>query len=151
MGDVVTLVERAQEQIDEEEARKLKKKLIKSQFDFNDFYQQIQQIKKMGNIKDLASMLPGVGRALKDVDIDNNSFKGVEAIIQSMTPFEKEHPEVINGSRRNRIANGSGTSIAEVNRLIKQFEQTKKVMKNVAGGGLRNRMAQMRNLRNMGR
>ncbi len=151
MGDVVTLVEKAQEQIDEEEARKLKKKLIKSQFDFNDFYQQIQQIKKMGNIKDLASMLPGVGKAIKDVDIDNSSFKGVEAIIQSMTPFEKEHPEVLNGSRRNRIASGSGTSIAEVNRLIKQFEQTKKVMKNVAGGGLRNRMAQMRNLRNMGR
>ena len=151
MGDVVTLVEKAQEQINEEEARKLKKKLIKSQFDFNDFYQQIQQIKKMGNIKDLASMLPGVGRALKDVDIDNSSFKNVEAIIQSMTPFEKEHPEVLNGSRRNRIASGSGTSIAEVNRLIKQFEQTKKVMKNVAGGGLRNRMAQMRNLRNMGR
>ena len=151
MGDVVTLVEKAQEQINEEEARKLKKKLIKSQFDFNDFYQQIQQIKKMGNIKDLASMIPGVGKALKDVDMDNSSFKNVEAIIQSMTPFEKEHPEVINGSRRNRIANGSGTSIAEVNRLIKQFEQTKKVMKNVAGGGLRNRMAQMRNLRNMGR
>ena len=151
MGDVVTLVEKAQEQINEEEARKLKKKLIKSQFDFNDFYQQIQQIKKMGNIKDLASMLPGVGRALKDVDIDNSSFKNVEAIIQSMTPFEKEHPEVLNGSRRNRIASGSGTSIAEVNRLIKQFEQTKKVMKNVAGGGLRNRMAQMRNLRNKGR
>ena len=151
MGDVVTLVEKAQEQINEEEARKLKKKLIKSQFDFNDFYQQIQQIKKMGNIKDLARMLPGVGKALKDVDIDNSSFKGVEAIIQSMTPFEKEHPEVLNGSRRNRIASGSGTSIAEVNRLIKQFEQTKKVMKNVAGGGLRNRMAQMRNLRNMGR
>ena len=151
MGDVVTLVEKAQEQINEEEARKLKKKLIKRQFDFNDFYQQIQQIKKMGNIKDLASMLPGVGRALKDVDIDNSSFKNVEAIIQSMTPFEKEHPEVLNGSRRNRIASGSGTSIAEVNRLIKQFEQTKKVMKNVAGGGLRNRMAQMRNLRNMGR
>ena len=151
MGDVVTLVEKAQEQINEEEARKLKKKLIKSQFDFNDFYQQIQQIKKMGNIKDLASMIPGVGKALKDVDMDNSSFKNVEAIIQSMTPFEKEHPEVINGSRRNRIASGSGTSIAEVNRLIKQFEQTKKVMKNVAGGGLRNRMAQMRNLRNMGR
>ncbi|MBP5518642.1 MAG: signal recognition particle protein [Bacteroidales bacterium] len=149
MGDVVTLVEKAQEQINEEEARKLKKKLIKSQFNFNDFYQQIQQIKKMGNIKDLASMLPGVGRAIKDVDIDNSSFKGVEAIIQSMTPFEKEHPEVLNGSRRNRIASGSGTSIAEVNRLIKQFEQTKKVMKNVAGGGLRNRMAQMRNMQNM--
>ncbi len=149
MGDVVTLVEKAQEQINEEEARRLKKKLIKSQFDFNDFYQQIQQIKKMGNIKDLASMLPGVGKALKDVDIDNSSFKGVEAIIQSMTPFEKEHPEVINGSRRNRIAAGSGTSIAEVNRLIKQFEQTKKVMKNVAGGGIKNRIAQMRQVQKM--
>ncbi len=149
MGDVVTLVEKAQEQINEEEARRLKKKLIKSQFDFNDFYQQIQQIKKMGNIKDLASMLPGVGKALKDVDIDNSSFKGVEAIIQSMTPFEKEHPEVINGSRRNRIAAGSGTSIAEVNRLIKQFEQTKKMMKNVAGGGIKNRIAQMRQMQKM--
>ena len=151
MGDIVSLVERAQEQFDEEEARKLQRKLAKNEFNYNDFLKQIQQIKKMGNIKDLASMLPGVGRALKDVDIDNSSFKNVEAIIQSMTPFEKEHPEVLNGSRRNRIASGSGTSIAEVNRLIKQFEQTKKVMKNVAGGGLRNRMAQMRNLRNMGR
>ena len=151
MGDVVSLVERAQQQFDEEEAKRLEKKIRKNKFDFDDFMGQIQQIKKMGNIKDLASMLPGVGRALKDVDIDNSSFKNVEAIIQSMTPFEKEHPEVLNGSRRNRIASGSGTSIAEVNRLIKQFEQTKKVMKNVAGGGLRNRMAQMRNLRNMGR
>ena len=151
MGDIVSLVERAQEQFDEEEARKLQKKLAKNEFNYNDFLKQIQQIKKMGNLKDLASMIPGVGKALKDVDMDNSSFKNVEAIIQSMTPFEKEHPEVINGSRRNRIASGSGTSIAEVNRLIKQFEQTKKVMKNVAGGGLRNRMAQMRNLRNMGR
>ncbi len=146
MGDVVTLVEKAQEQINEEEARKLKKKLIKSQFDYNDFYQQIQQIKKMGNIKDLASMIPGVGKAIKDVDLDNSSFKNVEAIIQSMTPFERANPEVLNGSRRNRIATGSGTTIVEVNRLVKQFEQTKKVMKNVAGGGLMKRMAQMRRM-----
>ncbi len=143
MGDVVTLVERAQEQYNEEEARKLKKKFIKNQFDFNDFYAQIQQIKKMGNLKDLASMIPGVGKALKDVDMDNSSFKGIEAIIQSMTPFERENPEVINGSRRRRLAEGSGTTIVEVNRLIKQFEQTKKVMKNVAGGGIMRRMAGM--------
>ncbi|MGM9774100.1 MAG: signal recognition particle protein [Candidatus Egerieousia sp.] len=149
MGDVVSLVEKAQEQINEEEARKLKKKFIKNQFNFNDFYTQIQQIKKMGNIKDLASMIPGVGKALKDVDIDNDSFKSVEAIIQSMTPLERENPEVLNGSRRNRIARGSGTSIVEVNRLIKQFEQTKKVMKSVAGAGkmgMMGRMAQMRNM-----
>ncbi len=143
MGDVVTLVERAQEQYNEEEARKLKKKFIKNQFDFNDFYAQIQQIKKMGNLKDLASMIPGVGKAIKDVDMDNSSFKGIEAIIQSMTPFERENPEVINGSRRRRLAEGSGTTIVEVNRLIKQFEQTKKVMKNVAGGGIMRRMAGM--------
>lgn len=143
MGDVVTLVEKAQEQYNEEEARKLKKKFIKNQFDFNDFYAQIQQIKKMGNLKDLASMIPGVGKALKDVDMDNSSFKGIEAIIQSMTPFERENPEVINGSRRRRLAEGSGTTIVEVNRLIKQFEQTKKVMKNVAGGGIMRRMAGM--------
>ncbi|MCI1720863.1 MAG: signal recognition particle protein [Bacteroidales bacterium] len=151
MGDVVTLVEKAQEQMDEEEARKLKKKFIKDQFTFNDFYKQIQQIKKMGNIKDLASMIPGVGKAIKDVDIDNNSFKGVEAIIQSMTPFERENPEVLNGSRRQRLASGSGTSIVEVNRLIKQFEQTRKVMKNVAGGGaagMRKRMAAMQQMQN---
>lgn len=144
MGDVVTLVEKAQEQIDEEEARRLKKKFMKNQFTFNDFYKQIQQIKKMGNIKDLASMLPGVGKAIKDVDIDNNSFKGVEAIIQSMTPYERENPDVLNASRRNRIARGSGTNIVEVNRLIKQFEQTKKVMKSVAGGGMRSMMGNMR-------
>ena len=144
MGDVVTLVEKAQEQIDEEEARRLKKKFIKNQFTFNDFYKQIQQIKKMGNIKDLASMLPGVGKAIKDVDIDDDSFKGVEAIILSMTPFERDNPDILNSSRRNRIARGSGTNIAEVNRLIKQFEQTKKVMKSVAGGGMRGMMANMR-------
>ena len=134
MGDVVSLVEKAQEQFDEEEARKLHKKIAKDQFDLQDFYNQIQQIKKMGNIKDLASMLPGVGKAIKDVDIDNSSFKGVEAIILSMTPFERENPSLINGSRRKRIAAGSGTSLVEVNRLLKQFEGTRKVMKHVAGG-----------------
>jgi len=139
MGDVVSLVEKAQEQFDEEEARKLHKKLAKDQFNLSDFYDQIQQIKKMGNIKDLASMLPGVGRALKDVDIDNSSFKGVEAIILSMTQYERENPSVINGSRRKRIADGSGTSIVEVNRLLKQFEGTRKVMKNMATGNLMRR------------
>ncbi len=137
MGDVVTLVEKAQEQFDEEEAKKLQKKLIKDQFTLSDFYDQIQQIKKMGNIKDLASMLPGVGKALRDVDIDNSAFKSVEAIILSMTPFERENPQVINGSRRKRIADGSGTSIVEVNRLLKQFEDTRKVMKMMAGGGIK--------------
>ena len=137
MGDVVTLVEKAQEQFDEEEAKKLQKKLIKNQFTLSDFYDQIQQIKKMGNIKDLASMLPGVGKALRDVDIDNSAFKSVEAIILSMTKFERENPHVINGSRRKRIAEGSGTSIVEVNRLLKQFEDTRKVMKMMAGGGIK--------------
>ena len=131
MGDVVSLVEKAQEQFDEEEARRLHKKIAHDQFNLNDFYQQIQQIKKMGNIKDLASMIPGVGKALKDVDMDNSSFKGVEAIIQSMTPYERENPAVINGSRRKRIASGSGTSLVEVNRLLKQFEGTSKMMKKV--------------------
>ena len=129
MGDVVSLVERAQQQYDEEEAKKLQKKIAKNKFDFNDFFEQIQQIKKMGNIKDLASMIPGVGKAIKDVDIDNNSFKSVEAIIQSMTPFEREHPEVMNQSRKMRIAKGSGTNIQEVNRLVKQFDDMRKVMK----------------------
>ncbi len=129
MGDVVSLVERAQQQYDEEEAKKLQKKIAKNQFDFNDFYAQIQQIKKMGNIKDLASMIPGVGKAIKDIDIDNNAFKGVEAIIQSMTPYERQHPECMNQSRKNRIAKGSGTSIQEVNRLVKQFDDMRKVMK----------------------
>ena len=129
MGDVVTLVEKAQEQFDEEEARKLHKKIARDQFTLQDFYDQIQQIKKMGNIKDLASMLPGVGKALRDVDIDNDSFKQTEAIILSMTPYEKENPTMINGSRRKRIAAGSGTSLADVNRLLKQFESTRAVMK----------------------
>ena len=129
MGDVVTLVEKAQEQFDEEEARKLHKKIARDQFTLQDFYDQIQQIKKMGNIKDLASMIPGVGKALRDVDIDNDSFKQTEAIILSMTPFERENPTYINGSRRKRVAAGSGTTIADVNRLLKQFESTRNVMK----------------------
>ena len=131
MGDVVTLVEKAQEQFDEEEARKLHKKIARDQFTLQDFYDQIQQIKKMGNIKDLASMIPGVGKALRDVDIDNDSFKQTEAIILSMTPFERENPSYINGSRRKRLANGSGTTLVDVNRLLKQFESTRKVMKNM--------------------
>ena len=152
MGDVVTLVEKAQEQIDEEEAKKLQKKLIKDQFTLSDFYDQIQQIKKMGNIKDLASMLPGLGKALRDVDIDNSAFKSVEAIILSMTPFERENPHVINGSRRKRIADGSGTTIVEVNRLLKQFEDTRKVMKMMAGGGIKGKaMNAMRAMNGMKR
>ncbi len=147
MGDVVSFVEKAQEQFDEEEARKLHKKLAKDQFTLEDFYAQIQQIKKMGNIKDLASMIPGVGRALKDVDIDNDSFKGVEAIIQSMTPFERQNPALINGSRRKRIADGSGTSIAEVNRLLKQFEGTKKAMKTIAAAPMQKAMAKKKKKR----
>ena len=132
MGDIVSLVEKAQEQFDEEEARKLSKKLARNQFDFNDFLTQIAQIKKMGNIKDLMGMIPGVGKQIKDLDIDDNAFKSVEAIIYSMTHYERSHPEAINGSRRQRIAKGSGTNIQEVNRLLKQFEQTRKMMKNVA-------------------
>ena len=132
MGDIVSLVERAQEQFDEEEARKLSKKLARNQFDFNDFLTQIAQIKKMGNIKDLMGMIPGVGKQIKDLDIDDNAFKSIEAIIYSMTPYERSHPEAINGSRRQRIAKGSGTNIQEVNRLLKQFDQTRKMMKNVA-------------------
>ncbi|MBR5083610.1 MAG: signal recognition particle protein [Prevotella sp.] len=129
MGDVVSLVERAQEQFDEEEARRLQKKIQKNKFDFNDFMGQIQQIKKMGNIKELASMIPGVGKAIKDLDIDDDAFKGIEAIIQSMTPKERSNPEILNQSRRVRIAKGSGTNIQEVNKLIKQFDQTRKMMK----------------------
>ena len=134
MGDVVSLVERAQEQFDEEEARKLKKKLVKNQFNFNDFISQIQQIKKMGNLKDLASMLPGMGKMLKNVDIPDDVFKQTEAIIHSMTPKERENPALINGSRKQRIAAGSGTTVQEVNRLLKQFDDTRKMMKTVAGG-----------------
>ena len=140
MGDVVTLVEKAQEQFDEKQARELKKKIAKDQFTFMDFYNQIQQVKSMGNIKDVASMIPGMGKLIKDVDIDNNAFKSTEAIIMSMTPYEREHPEAINGSRRKRIADGSGTSVPEVNRLIKQFETTRKAMKSVMTGGLAQKM-----------
>ena len=143
MGDIVSLVERAQEQFDEEEAKRLQKKIQKNQFDFNDFYNQIQQIKRMGNLKDLASMIPGVGKALKDVDIDDNAFKGIEAIILSMTPAERTKPELLNTSRRNRIAKGSGTSIQEVNRLIKQFDQTRKMMKLVTNNSKMAQLAHM--------
>jgi len=129
MGDIVSLVERAQEQYDEEDARRLQKRIAKNQFDFNDFLSQIAQIKKMGNIKDLAAMIPGMGKALKDVDIDDNAFKGIEAIIHSMTPAERENPALLNGSRKQRIAKGSGTTIVDVNRLLKQFDQTSKMMK----------------------
>jgi signal recognition particle subunit SRP54 len=135
MGDIVSLVERAQEQFDEEEARKLQKKLARDQFTMQDFLNQIQQIKKMGNIKDLASMIPGVGKALKDVEMDNSVFKQTEAIIQSMTPAERENPALLNGVRKARIARGSGTDVAAINRLLKQFDQTRKMMKMVAGGG----------------
>ena len=135
MGDIVSLVEKAQEQFDAEEAKKLQKKISRNQFNFNDFLSQIQQIKKMGNIKDLASMIPGVGKALKDIDIDDDAFKGVEAIIYSMTAAEREDPTLINGSRRKRIAEGSGTTVQDVNRLLKQFEESKKMMKMLSGGG----------------
>ncbi|MBR4243484.1 MAG: signal recognition particle protein [Bacteroidaceae bacterium] len=143
MGDIVSLVERAQEQYDEEEARRLERRIQKNQFDFNDFYAQIQQIKKMGNIKDLASMIPGVGKALKDIDIDDDAFKSIEAIILSMTPKERTHPELLNTSRRNRIARGSGTDVQAVNRLIKQFEQMRKMMKMVTGSKMGQMMARM--------
>jgi signal recognition particle subunit SRP54 len=129
MGDVVSLVERAQEQFNIEEARKLQKKIAKNQFNFNDFLGQLQQIKKMGNLKDLVGMIPGIGKAMKDVDINDDAFKGIEAIIYSMTPEERENPDMINGSRRLRIAKGSGTNIQEVNKLIKQFDDTRKMMK----------------------
>ena len=140
MGDIVSLVERAQEQFDEAEAKKLEAKIRKNKFDFSDFYNQIQQIKKMGNLKDLASMIPGVGKALKDVDIDDNAFKSIEAIIQSMTPYEREHPECLNTSRRHRIAKGAGVDLQQVNRLIKQFDQTRKMMKMMTD---KSKMAQM--------
>ena len=142
MGDIVSLVERAQEQYDEEEAKRLQKKIQKNQFDFNDFLGQIAQIKKMGNLKDLAAMIPGVGKAIKDIDIDDNAFKSIEAIIYSMTPQERTHPEVLNTSRRQRIAKGSGTDIQEVNHLIKQFDQMRKMMKTVTTGKIP-QMAQM--------
>lgn len=134
MGDIVSLVEKAQEQYDQEEARKLQKKIAKNQFNFDDFLSQLQQIKKMGNLKDLAGMIPGVGKAIKNLDIDDDAFKGIEAIIHSMTPEERSNPAVLNGSRRKRIANGSGTTIQEVNRLVKQFDETRRMMKKMSGG-----------------
>ncbi len=141
MGDIVSLVEKAQEQYDEAEARKLQKKIAKDQFDFNDFISQIQQIKKMGNMKDLMGMIPGVSKAIKNLDIDDNAFKGIEAIISSMTPAERSNPVLLNGSRRKRIAEGSGTTVTEVNRLLKQFDETRKIMKMVAKGGDLSKMA----------
>ena len=143
MGDVISLVERAQEQYDEEEARKLKKKIVKNQFDFNDFIAQINQIKKMGGMKDLVSMIPGVGKALKDIEINDDVFKQTEAIIGSMTPEEREHPDIINARRRERIAKGSGTTLADVNRLMKQFEDARKMMKMAAGAGGKLKMPKM--------
>ena len=143
MGDIVSLVERAQEQYDEKEAQRLQRRIQKNQFDFNDFLAQIQQIKKMGNLKDLASMIPGVGKAVKDVDIDDDAFKGIEAIILSMTPKERQRPEILNQSRKMRIAKGSGTSIQEVNRLVKQFDQTRKMMKMMTGSKMKTMMGKM--------
>ncbi len=149
MGDIVSLVEKAQNAYDEKQARELQRKIAKNQFNFNDFLQQIQQIQKMGNLKELASMIPGVGKAIKDIDIDDNAFKGIEAIIRSMTEQERQHPEIINGSRRKRIAKGSGTDIQEVNRLIKQFDDARKMMKAVSG--IKNPMAMMRGMKGMRR
>ncbi|WP_276816233.1 signal recognition particle protein [Segatella maculosa] len=146
MGDIVSLVERAQEQFDEEEAKRLQRKIQKNKFDFNDFLGQIEQIKKMGNLKDLASMIPGVGKAIKDVDIDDNAFKGIEAIIKSMTPKERTSPEILNTSRRQRIAKGSGTNIQEVNKLIKQFDQTRKMMKTITGNQMAGMMSRMKGM-----
>ena len=147
MGDIVSLVERAQEQFDEEEAKRLQRKIQKNKFDFNDFLGQIEQIKKMGNLKDLASMIPGVGKAIKDVDIDDNAFVSIEAIIRSMTPKERTNPEILNTSRRQRIAKGSGTNIQEVNKLIKQFDQTRKMMKMVTGNQMAGMMSRMKGMK----
>jgi signal recognition particle subunit SRP54 len=151
MGDVISLVERAQQQFDEEEARKMQKKIAKNQFGFDDFLKQIQQIKKMGNMKDLMGMIPGMGKALKGVDIDDDAFKGIEAMIKSMTLEERSNPKILNGSRRKRIANGSGTSIQEVNQLIKQFGQMGKMMKMMQGGGAKQMMQMMKNRGDMPR
>ena len=144
MGDVISLVERAQQQFDEEEARKVQKKIAKNQFGFDDFLKQIQQVKKMGNMKDLVGMIPGVGKAMKDVDIDDDAFKGIEAIIHSMTKTERQNPNILNGSRKKRIADGSGTSVVEVNQLIKQFSQMGKMMKMMQGGGGKQMMEMMK-------
>lgn len=149
MGDIVTLVEKAQEQYDVEEAKKLQRKIAKNQFNFNDFLSQIKQIKKMGNVKDLMGMIPGMGKAMKDTEIDDDAFKGIEAIIHSMTPEEREHPKLLNGTRKKRIAIGSGSDIQEVNRLIKQFDETSKMMKMMSAGGGKNLMNQMKNAQRM--
>jgi len=149
MGDIVSFVEKAQEQFDEEEAKKLQKKIAKNQFTFDDFLSQIKHIKKMGNVKDLMGMIPGMGKAIKDVDLDDDAFKSIEAIIHSMTPDERQNPKLLNGSRRRRIAIGSGTDIQEVNRLIKQFSQTSKMMKMMTGKGGKNMMNAMSNMGNM--
>ncbi|HKK67020.1 MAG TPA: signal recognition particle protein Srp19, partial [Bacteroidales bacterium] len=145
MGDILSLVEKAQEQFDEDEAKKLQKKIAKNQFNFDDFLKQIKQIKKMGNVKDLMSMVPGMGKAIKNMDIDDDAFKEIEAIIYSMTPEERENPKLLNGSRRHRIAQGSGTNVQEVNRLLKQFKETSKMMKKMQGGGGKNFMKAMQN------
>lgn len=147
MGDIISLVERAQDQFDEEDARKLQRKIAKDQFNFNDFLQQIRQIKKMGNVKDLVGMIPGMGKALKNTEIDDDAFKNIEAIIHSMTPYERENPKMLNGSRRKRIAIGSGTNVQEVNQLIKQFSETSKMMKMMTKGGAKNMMRQMKNMK----
>jgi len=147
MGDVVSLVERAQEQYDEEEARKIQKKIAKNQFGFDDFLKQIQQIKKMGNMKDLVGMIPGVSKAMKDVDLDDDAFKGIECIIHSMTPTERSTPSIINASRKKRIALGSGTSVQEVNQLMKQFDQMSKMMKMMQGGGGKRMMQMMKGMK----
>ncbi len=149
MGDIVELAKRAQEVYDQKEAERLQEKIKKNKFDFDDFLKQIQQIKKMGNIKDLAAMIPGVGKAIKDVDIDNDAFKGIEAIIYSMTPYERHNPEIIKGTRRQRIAKGSGTSLQEVNKLLKQFEDTRKVMKMATS--MKNPMKMMRQMKQQSR
>ncbi len=151
MGDVVSLVERAQEQYDEEEARKIQKKIAKNQFGFDDFLKQINQIKKMGNMKDLVGMIPGVGKMMKDVDIDDDAFKGIEAIIHSMTPEERKTPKIINVSRKKRIAKGSGTTVQEVNQLLKQFSQMSKMMKMMQGGGGKRMMQMMQGMQGLGR
>ncbi len=149
MGDIVSLVEKAQEQYDEDEAQKLQKKIAKNQFSFNDFLSQLQQIKKMGNVKDLMGMIPGMGKAMKDVDLDDDAFKGIEAIIYSMTPEERENPAILNGSRRKRIARGAGTDITEVNKLVKQFEDTRKMMRMMSKGGKGKMANMMRNMQGM--
>jgi signal recognition particle subunit SRP54 len=147
MGDIVSLVEKAQEQISQEEARQLQKRIAKNQFDFEDFLSQIKQIKKMGNVKDLMSMIPGMGKAIRDLDIDDDAFKGIEAMIYSMTPQERQNPTLLNGSRKKRIATGSGTTIQELNRLLKQFEETRKMMRMMTAGGRPNMASAMKSMR----